>query len=300
MSSAELPTTTVLRSTVSGKIIKELVSVNKERLSELKYPLPQTFTAIAGDSVTVIYGLMWKPSNFDPMKKYPVIEYAYTGPSQNSYPKNFAGAVNKGLQALAELGFIVVNIDGRGSPGRSKRFHNYSYRNRGNNLEDHVLAIKQLSKNNSWIDIERVGIMGGSAGGYDAVSGLLTYPDFYKVGVASSGNYDLRLTKHSYPEIYNGWPVDSTYYQFSTITMAKSLKGKLLIACGGLDNNVYPIATFRLIEALLKAGKDFDFIFFPSQGHVFPKYEGYFFKKRWNYFVENLAGQTPLWEYEIK
>lgn len=300
MSSPEQPTTTVLRSTISGEIIKVLANVNKERLAELNYPLAETFTAIAGDSITVLYGLMWKPSNFDPMKKYPVIEHAYTGPSQSFYPKHFAGAVNKGLQSLAELGFIVINIDGRGSPGRSKKFHNYSYRNMGNNLEDHILAIKQLAKKNNWIDIERVGIMGGSAGGYDAVRGLLAYPDFYKVGVANSGNFDHRLAKHSYPEMYMGFPVDSAYYNSSTLTIAKNLRGKLLIACGGLDDNVYPIATFRLIEALIKAGKDFDFLFFPSQGHVFTKYDGYFFKKRWNYFVEHLAGQTPLWEYEIK
>jgi len=165
-------------------------------------------------------------------------------------------------QSLAELGFIVVRVDGLGTSGRSKEFHNHSYKNMGNNLEDHVLAIKYLAKTYSWIDIDKVGIYGHSAGGYDTGRALLVFPDFYKVGVASSADHDFRMEKAWWPEMYQGWPIDKTYQEVSNVTNASNLKGKLLLTHGGLDDNVkkiqrsnfmaLPAATDEIVTAVIE------------------------------------------------
>lgn len=170
----------------------------------------------------------------------------------------------------------------------------------GKNLTDHILAIKELGKRNSWIDTTRVGIFGHSAGGYDAGHAMLEFPDFYKVAVASSADHDFRMEKDWWPEMYMGWPVDSTYNEVSNITMAKNLKGKLLIVHGGIDENVNPSATFKLAEALVKADKEFDMLIFPSQHHGYMgKVAEYFNKKLWNYFVEHLQEVKPIWDYQL-
>src|SRR5699024_10583358 len=169
----------------------------------------------------------------------------------NTFRKGIYGFYNS-AQALAELGFIVVQVDGMGSNGRSKDFHNVSYKNMGNNLLDHTLAIRQLAENYSWIDVERVGIFGHSAGGYDAAHRVLAYGDFYDVAVAQSADHDWRMEKAWWPELYAGWPVDSVYETQSNITMAPKLKGKLLLIHGGIDENVNPSATFKFGEALIK------------------------------------------------
>lgn len=296
-STINTPTTTVLRSTKSGKILAEIGKANTVELKH--WTAPEIFTATARDGKTIIYGALWKPTNFDPTKKYPVIDASYTGPHIKMYPESYASALS--LQSFAELGFIMVKIDGLGSPGRSKSFHDYSYKNLGGNLEDHVLAIKQLGKKYSWVDTNRVGIYGHSAGGYDAAHGLLAYPDFYKVGVASSGDHDHRMEKAWWPEMYMGWPVDSAYHLQSNITMAGNLKGKLLLVHGGIDENVNPSATFKLAEALIKADKPFDMLILPSQRHGYSgPYSTYFTKTRWNYFLKNLRGVEPIWEINLE
>lgn len=301
MSSLDKPTVTTLRETANGKIVSEISRANVDGLMAMGYKHPESFTAIGRDGVTTIYGAMWKPSNFDPSKKYPVIDQTYTGPHTNMYPRNFQTGLARSNQALAELGFIVVTIDGLGSAGRSKAFHNFSYKNMGKNLTCHMLAIKELAKKYSWVDADRVGIFGHSAGGYDAGHAVLEFPDFYKVAVASSSDHDFRMEKDWWPEMYMGWPVDSTYNQVSNITMAGNLKGKLLITHGGIDENVNPSATFKLAEALVKADKEFDMLIFPSQHHGYVgKFNDYFLKKRWNYFVENLLGAKPIWGFELK
>ena len=204
-------------------------------------------------------------------------------------------------QALSELGFIVMQVDGLGTSGRSKEFQDHSYKNMGNNLEDHVLAIKYLGKKYDWIDTERVGIFGHSAGGYDTGRALTAFPNIYKVGVASSGDHDFRMEKAWWPEMYQGWPVDETYETFSNISNAKNLKGKLLLVHGGLDDNVNPSATFKFAEALVKADKEFDLLIIPSQRHGYVgQYKDYFTKKRWNYFVEHLLGEEPIWDFKLK
>ena len=294
------PTKTVLRETTTGKIVFEMSKAIIDDLLALKYIFPQPFTAIGRDDTTTIYGAIWKPSNFDPSKKYPVIDQSYTGPHTNMFPKSFAASLARNNQALAELGFIVITVDGMGTAGRSKFFHNVSYKNMGKNLLDHVLAIKQLGKRYTWIDTTKVGIFGHSAGGYDAGHGILEFPNFYKVAVASSADHDFRMEKDWWPEMYMGWPVDSTYNEVSNITMAKNLKGKLLIVHGGIDENVNPSATFKLAEALVKADKEFDMLIFPSQHHGYVgKFNEYFNKKLWNYFVEHLMGAKPIWEFKL-
>jgi len=171
----------------------------------------------------------------------------------------------------------------------------------GFNLEDHVRAIRQLSKQHSWIDTTRVGICGHSAGGYDAGHAMMQYPDFYKVAVASSADHDFRMEKAWWPEMYMGWPVDSAYEQQSTITMASRLKGKLLITHGGIDENVNPSATFKLAEMLERADKPFDMLIFPSQRHGYTgAHQLYFTKTRWNYFVKHLLGAEPIWDFAWK
>ena len=295
LSTANIETATVLRSTGTGEVLTEMGKADVSGLDG--WNPPEIFTAVARDGQTTIYGALWKPSNFDPNKKYPIIDNSYTGPHTQVFPKNFLQAFSN--QSLAELGFVVMRVDGLGSSGRSKAFHNYSYKNLGGNLKDHVGAIRQLGNRYKWIDTTRVGIFGHSAGGYDAGHAVLAFPEFYKVAVASSADHDHRMEKAWWPEMYMGWPVDSSYHLQSNITMACNLKGKLLIIHGGIDENVNPSATFKLAEALIKADKKFDMLILPSQRHG---YQGnhlkYFRKTRWNYFVEHLLGLQPIWDFK--
>ncbi len=301
ISTMDQPTRSVLRDCKTGKIITELTRANIEALLAMHYHHPEEFTAVGRDGVTTIYGAIWKPSNFDPAKKYPVIDQTYTGPHTYMFPKNFVSGIARSNSALAELGFIVIAVDGLGTANRSKAFHNVSYKNMGKNLLDHVIAIRELGKRYSWIDTTRVGIFGHSAGGYDAGHAVLEFPDFYKVAVASSGDHDFRMEKDWWPEMYMGWPVDSTYNQVSNITMAGNLKGKLLLVHGGIDENVNPSATFKLAEALVKADKEFDMLILPSQHHGYTqKFNDYFTKKKWNYFVEHLLNEKPIWDFELR
>ncbi len=294
-STVQLATSTALRDLETGDILMELGQADLSILDE--WTPPEIFTALARDGKTTIYGALWKPTNFDPHKKYPIIELSYTGPHTQLFPTDFSRAFL--LQSYAELGFVAIVVDGLGSSGRSKEFHNYSYKNLGGNLEDHVSAIRQLGKQYSWMDTTRVGIFGHSAGGYDAAHALLAYPDFYKVAVASSADHDHRMEKAWWPEMYMGWPVDSAYHLQSNITMAGNLKGKLLITHGGIDENVNPSATFKLAEALIKADKQFDMLILPSQRHGYRGvHQKYFTRLRWNYFVEHLLGVEPIWDFK--
>ena len=290
------PTKTVLRDSKRGKILAELTEADVSGATSKGWKPPEVFDLIGKDGKTTIYGAIWKPTNFDANKSYPIIDATYTGPHTQVFPKSFDRAFSN--QSLAELGFIVVGVDGLGTSGRSKEFHNHSYKNMENNLEDHVLAIKHLAKKHSWIDIDKVGIFGHSAGGYDTGRGMLGFPDFYKVGVASSADHDFRMEKAWWPEMYQGWPIDETYEKVSNITNAGNLKGKLLLVHGGIDDNVNPSATFKLAEALVNADKEFDLLILPSQRHGYTgKARNYFTKKRWNYFVEHLLGAKPIWDF---
>jgi dipeptidyl aminopeptidase/acylaminoacyl peptidase len=300
-SAPDQPTITVIRDAASGKVLIEMGKAEVSGLLVMGYKYPETFTAMARDGKTTIFGAIWKPTSFDAGKKYPVIDQSYTGPHTNMFPRSFQMALGRRNQCMAELGFVVVTIDGMGTAGRSKAFHNVSYKNMGQNLLDHKLAIEQLAKKYAWIDIDRVGIFGHSAGGFDAGHAVLEFPDFYKVAVASSADHDFRMEKDWWPEMYMGWPVDSSYHAVSNITMAGKLKGKLLITHGGIDENVNPSATFKLAEALIKADKEFDMLILPSQHHGYTGiYNDYFTKKLWNYFVEHLLGAKPIWDFGWK
>jgi len=297
ISSITSPSETVLRKAETGEVIAHLTMANCDFAKNMGWDPPETFEFVGKDGVTVLYGALWKPTNFDPTKKYPIIDHSYTGPHTQVYPRSFSRAFQN--QALAELGFVVMMVDGLGTSGRSKAFHNHSYKNMGNNLEDHVLAIDYLGKSRLWIDVEKAGIFGHSAGGYDAGHAVLAFPDVYKVSVASSADHDFRMEKAWWPEMYMGWPVDDSYHKVSNITMAGNLKGKLLLVHGALDDNVNPSATFKLAEALIRADKQFDLLILPSQRHSYTgDFRKYFIKKRWNYFVKHLLGAEPIWEFD--
>jgi len=298
-STVQIPTKTVLRASKTGKILVELTEADASQAMKKGWEAPEVFQLTAKDGKTTIYGAIWKPTNFDASKSYPIIDATYTGPHTQRFPKSFDASFYN--QALSELGFIVMQVDGLGTSGRSKAFLNHSYKNMGNNLEDHVIAIKFLGEKHSWIDTDRVGIFGHSAGGYDTGRAMTAFPDFYKVGVASSGDHDFRMEKAWWPEMYQGWPIDETYQEVSNITNAKNLKGKLLLVHGGLDDNVNPSATFKFAEALVNADKEFDLLILPSQRHGYTgRHRDYFIKKRWNYFVEHLLGEKPIWDFSLK
>jgi len=301
ISTMNQPTRTVIRNIKPTVPPVEISKADITAIDSLQFRFPEVFTALARDGQTTIYGAIWKPTTFNPAKNYPVIDQSYTGPHTFMYPRNFISAMARSNQALAELGFTVITVDGMGTANRSKAFHNVSYKNMGKNLEDHRLAILQLGRKYSWIDTTRVGIFGHSAGGYDAGHAVLEYPDFYKVAVASSADHDFRMEKDWWPEMYMGWPVDSSYHQVSNITIAGKLKGKLLITHGGIDENVNPSATFKLAEALIRANKEFDMLILPSQRHGYQgAYNDYFTKKKWNYFVEHLLGGEAMWEVDMR
>ena len=297
-STSEMPTRITLRETEFGKDVLAISSADITFLDSLGWQSPQAFKVKAGDGVTDIYGVLYKPTDFDPEKSYPIIDATYTGPHTSRYPRSYYSTIRSNSPAIAELGFVLIRVDGRGSNRRSQEFRSYSYKNLGGGLNDHVVAMKTLAKKYSWIDTTRVGIFGHSAGGYDAGRALLAYPDFYKVGVASSADHDHRMEKAWWPEMYMGWPVGDEYHDQSNITNAKNLKGKLLLFHGALDDNVNISATMKLSEALVKADKEFDLLIFPSQRHGYSgKFADYFAKKRWNYFVEHLLNKTPRWDF---
>lgn len=295
----DLPGEAVLRRTKDGSEVRVLVKGEATQLLATGWNFPEAFQGKSADGKYDLYGLMWKPSHFDPAKKYPVVEHVYTGPQGFFVPKSFGSAIYRGgLQAVAELGFIVVMIDGRGTTGRSREFHEFSYRNLGGAFEDHVAIIKQMAAKYPYMDITRVGIFGTSAGGYGAAHAMLVFPEFYKVGVTISGDHDARLDKAWWNELYQGYPVQDDYVQQSNVTMAARLDGHLLIEHGDMDDNVHPAATMRFVDALIKSGKDFDMLFVPNMAHGEANH--YLARRRWDYFVMHLQGVTPPHNFEIK
>lgn len=300
-STVNQPTVSVVRELKTGKIVYEISKADISNLLKKGYQSPKQFTVTAKDGKTTIYGIYYIPTDFDPKKKYPVIDYTYSGPHIDITPKTFRAGLIGLQQPMAELGFVVVTVDGLGTSGRGKAFNDVSYKNLGDGTTDHVLAIKELAAKNKFMDVEKVGIFGHSAGGYDAGRAMLLHPDFYKVGVASAGDHDHRMEKAWWPEMYMGYPVGEFYHEQSNVTNAANLKGHLLLAHGGIDENVNPSATFKFAEALIKAGKDFDLFIWPSRNHSFGRTDGdYFTKKRWDYFIEHLMGEKPLRHYQIQ
>ncbi|TKJ35891.1 peptidase S9 [bacterium (candidate division B38) B3_B38] len=291
----------VLRGSPDGGIVRELEKADLELLLAMGWWWPEPFRTKARDGKTDIYGALFRPSNFDPEKKYPVLDYIYGGPSSVQTPKalNDRGTLWD-AQAIAELGFLVVTIDGLGMPYRSKAFHDVSYKNLGDaGIEDHIAALRQLATRYSYIDLSRVGIFGHSAGGYSSTHAILAYADFFKVAVSSAGNHDHRLDKAVWIEHYMGSEVEDHYREQANSTIAHQLKGKLLLVHGDLDQNVHPYSTIQLVDALIKANKDFDLLIFPNRNHSLGR-DPYFIRKRWDYFVKHLLGVEPPKEYKIQ
>lgn len=281
-----------------GKIVDKLLSVDTQKLDELGYQPPQPFSVLAQDGKTKLYGLLYFPSNFDPQKTYPVIDDIYTGPHGYFTPKTYAGPLYSHALALAELGFIVLKMDGRGTGKRDRAFHEYSYKNLAGGADDHVWALQQLAATRPYLDLDRVGIYGFSAGGYDTVRAMYRFPDFYKVGVAASGNHDFRADKAGWNETWMDYPVGPHWNEQSNLTDADKLEGELLLAHGELDENVHPAATFQLVDKLIQFNKDFKLMIYPNMGHVLHNHP-HFVKMRWDFFVRHLLNvKTPI-DYAI-
>ncbi|MGO9084665.1 MAG: DPP IV N-terminal domain-containing protein [Terriglobales bacterium] len=295
----DLPGKTVLRRTKDGSDVRVLETSDASELTKTGWKFPEPFQGKAADGTTDLYGLIWRPANFDAAKKYPIIEFAYTGPQSFFVPKTFGGTF--WLQPMAELGFVVVMVDGRGTAGRSRAFHQFSYRNLGGAFEDHVAMIKQMASRYPYMDVTQVGIYGTSAGGYGAAHAMLAFPQFYKVGVSTSGDHDARLDKAWWNELYQGYPVEKDYVDQSNVTMAGRLEGHLLLEHGDIDDNVHPVETMRFVDALMKANKNFDMLFVPNMFHgESGEHALYLVRRRWDYFVQYLLGVTPPANFEIK
>jgi dipeptidyl aminopeptidase/acylaminoacyl peptidase len=297
------PPVTVLRD-ANGRVVMPLEKADISRLLASGWKPPTPFTVKARDGKTDIYGLMYTPSRMDSTRKYPIIDYIYPGPQSGSVgPRSFAPA-RRDNQAVAELGFVVVAIDGMGTPDRSKEFADAYYSRMGDNtLPDQVAAITQLAERHSWIDRDKVGIWGHSGGGFATAAAMFRYPDFFKVGIAESGNHDNRNYEDDWGERYQGMlsrngPSDN-YADEANQSHASKLKGKLLLAHGGLDGNVPPYNTYLVVDALQRANKDYDLILFPNAGHGFGALNQYMMRRRWDYFVRHLLDAEPPKEYEI-
>lgn len=311
----DLPGTAVLRDN-NGDTIMELEEVDLTRMFEAGYNLPENFTVKAKDGVTDLYGVMWKPADFDPEKKYPIISYVYPGPQVEPYPTSFSiGGTAARAHSLSQVGFVVISMGNRGgSPLREKWYHTYGY----GNLRDYALAdnrygIEQLAARRSYIDLDKVGIYGHSGGGFMSTAALLTYPDFFKVAVSSAGNHDNNIYNIWWSEVHHGVDaktdtvtvenehgeeVEEEQTTFtsripSNADLASNLRGRLLLVHGEMDNNVHPANTYRVADALQRAGKRFDMMIFPESRHGFGRYTDYFERLLWDYFAEHLLGFYP-------
>jgi len=299
------PPVSILRNS-KGKRILTLAKTDISKLLEAGWKPPIPFTVKARDGVTDIYGLMFKPTNFDPSKKYPIINAIYPGPQTGSIRGRSFSPSRGDKQALAELGFIVVSIDAMGTPQRSKSFHAAYYGNMGDNgLPDQIAGMKQLADKYTWIDINKVGIYGHSGGGYAAADAILRYPDFFKVAVSESGNHDNRTYEDDWGEKWQGLlqthPDGTTNYDDqANQSLAKNLKGHLLLAHGTLDGNVPLNNTMMLVKELIAANKDFDLILFPNRGHGYGSDSYYMMRRKWDYFVRYLMGTQPPKEFKFK
>jgi dipeptidyl-peptidase-4 len=298
-SQPDVPTVTVLRS-LDGKLITNLEKTDVSRLTATGWKAPTPVSVKAKDGKTDIYGLVFTPTKMDANQKYPVIDYIYPGPQGGSVGSWSFTASRGDHQALAELGFIVVVIEGTSNPDRSKSFHDMSYGNMAENtLPDQIAAIRQLSAKYP-IDTTKVGIWGHSGGGFATAAAMFRYPDFFKVGISESGNHDNRNYEDDWGERYNGLVENADYEAQANQNYAKNLKGKLMLVHGMMDDNVPPYNTLLVVEALEKANKSFDLVIFPNSAHGYGAYSPYMMRRRWDYFVQNLLGAEPPKDYQMK
>ncbi|MFZ0334463.1 MAG: DPP IV N-terminal domain-containing protein [Candidatus Acidiferrales bacterium] len=304
-STPDVPPVTVLRD-ADGKLIATVEKADISRLLATGWKPPVPFTIKARDGETDLYGLMFKPTNLDESKKYPIINHIYPGPQTGSVGSRSFSAARGDCQSLAELGFVVVEIDGMGTPWRSKKFHEAYYGDMGDNtLPDQVTGMKQLAQRYPWIDIDRAGIYGHSGGGFATADAMFRYPDFFKVGISESGNHDNREYEDDWGEKWQGLLVhnpdgSTSYDNQANQLVAKNLKGHLLLAHGTIDNNVPPYNTLLVVDALIKANKDFDLLMLPNERHGYADDTSYMTRRRWDYFVRYLLGAEPPHEYKMQ
>ncbi len=297
------PAVTVVRD-MRGREVVALEEADISRLAEHGWKPPLPFVVKARDGETDLHGLMYTPTSLDPSRKYPVVNYLYPGPQTGSVGSRSFNAARRDHQALAELGFIVVELDAMGTPMRSKSFHAAYYGNMGDNgLPDQVTGIRQLGERYPWMDLDRVGIWGHSGGGFASTAGILRFPDFYRVAVSQAGNHDNRNYEDDWGEKWQGlleaYPDGTTSYDNQANQLvAGNLKGKLLLAHGTMDSNVPPYNTLVVVDALIEANKDFDLIMMTNRRHGFAS-EPYMQRRRWDYFVRHLLGAEPPAEYEL-
>ncbi|TDS11769.1 S9 family peptidase [Sphingobacterium paludis] len=292
----------------SGGLVMALEKADLSQLFAAGYKFPEPFTVKAGDGITDLYGVMYKPFDFDSTRTYPIVEYVYPGPQTEAVNKAFGRSMDR-IDRLAQMGFIVITVGNRGGhPDRSQWYHTYGYGNlRDYGLEDKKVAAEQLASRYPFIDINRVGITGHSGGGFMSTAAMLVYPDFFKVAVSGAGNHENNIYNRWWSERHHGVMEkvnakgDTTFtYQIEKNTeLAKNLKGKLLIATGDIDNNVHPANSIRMAEALIKANKRFDFVLLPGQRHAFGNMTEYFFWKMADYFAEHLLGDSNRDEVDI-
>ncbi len=298
-SQPNVPSVTTLRD-LNGKLIATLGKTDISKLTATGWKAPDVVNVKAHDGKTDIYGLVFTPINLVAGKKYPVVNYIYPGPQSGSVGSWSFSAARGDHQALAELGFIVVLIEGTSNPKRSKSYHDMNYGNMGENtLPDQITAIKQLAQTYP-IDLDKVGMWGHSGGGFATAAALFRYPDFFKVGVSQAGNHDNRNYEDDWGERYNGLVENSDYEAQANQNHAKNLKGKLMIAHGMMDNNVPPYNAYLVIDALNKANKDYDLVLFPHSSHGFGAYNPYMMRRRWDYFVKHLQGVDVPKEYNLR
>ena len=299
------PATAVLRD-AEGRVAMEVARQDIAKLRAVGWVAPAPITVKARDGKTDLYGLMFKPTSFDAARRYPIVDLVYPGPQTGSCGSRSFAAAHRDMQALAELGFVVVCIDGMGTPWRSKSFHDAHYGDmRDNTVPDQVAGIKELAARYRWIDVDRVGIYGHSGGGAAAAAAMLHFPEFFKVGISESGNHDNRIYEDDWAEKWQGLLVknaDGTtnYDGQANQNFAKDLKGHLLLVHGTMDDNVPPNETLLVVDALIKANKDFDLLMVPNAGHGYGEARAYVARRRWDYFVRYLAGGMPPLEYRMK
>lgn len=291
-SRVDLPWRTELRESRSGKLVAELLRDEPQELLAAGFRPPERFVAKGRDGRTDIHGIVILPSNFDPNRRYPIVEDIYAGPHDHFVPKRWGLGLRQ--RTIAELGFAVVQIDGMGTNWRSKAFHDVCWRNLADaGLPDRIAWIKALAAARPELDATRVGIFGGSAGGQSALAALLHHGDFYRVAVADCGCHDNRMDKVWWNEAWMGYPIGPWYAANSNVTHAAKLQGKLLLTVGELDRNVDPASTRQVVAALIAADKDFDFVEVPGAGHGIG--EGpYLQRRRQDFFVRHLLGTEPL------
>ena len=289
-SRVDLPPVAQLRRAEDQKVVLELGKGDATALLASGIRMPEVFVAKGRDGKTDIWGTIVRPTNFDPAKKYPVIEQIYAGPQGSFVPKTFSAV--PGTQALAELGFIVVQIDGMGTSNRSKAFHDVAFQDLGDaGFPDRILWHKAVAAKYASYDISRVGIYGTSAGGQNAMGAMLFHPEFYKVAVTNSGCHDNRMDKIWWNEQWMGWPLGPQYAASSNVDNASKLQGKVLLIAGEMDNNVDPASTLQVVDALVKAGKHFDMLYIPGQNHGVGVLGTQHYLQ--DYFVHHLLGVEP-------